>query len=212
MSNRPQRDLTPLEAAGFAVPGTWMVLGLFLDGWSHRHQRLDSFFTPWHATLYSGFVAAMVWGAWSRYRLTATDPESAARPVAGDRVTTIGLALFAIGAPLDFAWHQMFGIEASIKALLSPTHLLLMTGGVLAATGPVRAAWAMSTTRRPSWREFAPVLVAMTLAVAVLSFFTQEINAFTLDSVDLRVQGNHPAIQQQGIAAVLITSALMMGA
>lgn len=31
-------------------------------------------------------------------------------------------------------WHQVFGIEVDTAALLSPTHLLLMTGGLLMAT------------------------------------------------------------------------------
>jgi hypothetical protein len=36
----------------------WFVGGLFLDGWAHRHViELESFFTPWHAAFYSGFLA-----------------------------------------------------------------------------------------------------------------------------------------------------------
>src|SRR4029450_8445544 len=43
--------------------------GVFLDGWAHTHGRVDdTFFTPWHAALYSGFVlmAALLAGraAW----------------------------------------------------------------------------------------------------------------------------------------------------
>ena len=39
--------------------------GLYLDGWAHVHGHVDqSFFTPWHAALYSGFlVVAAVIGA-----------------------------------------------------------------------------------------------------------------------------------------------------
>jgi hypothetical protein len=33
--------------------------GLYLDGWAHQHGRVDaSFFTPWHAFFYSGFLLA----------------------------------------------------------------------------------------------------------------------------------------------------------
>jgi hypothetical protein len=33
----------------------YFVSGLYLDGWAHTHGKVDqSFFTPWHAVLYSG--------------------------------------------------------------------------------------------------------------------------------------------------------------
>jgi hypothetical protein len=33
----------------------WLQGGGFLDGWAHHHGRVDaSFFTPWHAVLYTG--------------------------------------------------------------------------------------------------------------------------------------------------------------
>jgi hypothetical protein len=36
----------------------WFVGGLFLDGWAHHHiPELESFFTPWHAVFYTGFLA-----------------------------------------------------------------------------------------------------------------------------------------------------------
>src|SRR5438105_14992862 len=37
---------------------TWFIGGVFVDGWAHNHiPQLESFFTPWHAVLYSGFAA-----------------------------------------------------------------------------------------------------------------------------------------------------------
>lgn len=42
--------------------GLWLVLGLFTDGWAHVNlPGLESFFTPWHAVLYSGFGATAAW-------------------------------------------------------------------------------------------------------------------------------------------------------
>jgi hypothetical protein len=36
----------------------WLQGGGFLDGWAHHHGRVDaSFFTPWHAMLYTGSLA-----------------------------------------------------------------------------------------------------------------------------------------------------------
>src|SRR5260370_9328630 len=39
----------------------WFVGGLFIDGWAHNHGLVDkTFFTPWHALLYSGYAANAV--------------------------------------------------------------------------------------------------------------------------------------------------------
>jgi hypothetical protein len=39
----------------------WWVGGLFLDGWTHNHiPQLETFFTPWHAVLYSGFLVVAI--------------------------------------------------------------------------------------------------------------------------------------------------------
>ena len=36
----------------------WLIGGLHLDGWAHNHHpEMESFFTPWHGVLYSGFFA-----------------------------------------------------------------------------------------------------------------------------------------------------------
>ena len=59
------RPLTRADGAAFdwlmAACGTWLIGGLYLDGWAHIHiPALESFFTPWHAVLYSGYIAGAV--------------------------------------------------------------------------------------------------------------------------------------------------------
>ena len=40
----------------------WVTAGLVVDAWSHTYlPQLESFFTPWHALLYSGFLAMAAW-------------------------------------------------------------------------------------------------------------------------------------------------------
>src|SRR5215218_702844 len=44
-----------------ALLGTWVVGGLFLDGWAHVNQPgLETFFSPWHAVFYAGFLVSTV--------------------------------------------------------------------------------------------------------------------------------------------------------
>ena len=43
------------------VLGTWVVGGLFLDGWAHVNQPgLETFFSPWHGVFYLGFLVSSV--------------------------------------------------------------------------------------------------------------------------------------------------------
>src|SRR5713101_820581 len=48
---------------------TWLMAGAYLDSWAHRHlARLETFFTPWHALLYSGMLAILIFLALTALR------------------------------------------------------------------------------------------------------------------------------------------------
>ena len=45
-----------------AALGALLVGGVYADGWAHLNVvGLESFFTPWHAVLYGGFVLLGAW-------------------------------------------------------------------------------------------------------------------------------------------------------
>ncbi|MET3935698.1 hypothetical protein [Arthrobacter sp. OAP107] len=106
--------------------GLWLVLAVFLDGWAHINlPSLETFFTPWHAALYSGMLATAAWTAVVILRnRTPGQPLLQAAPP-GYRGTAVGVVLFAVAGGLDLLWHEILGIEVSLDALVSPTHLLL---------------------------------------------------------------------------------------
>jgi len=189
------------------VFGSWMITGLFLDGWSHIHHRPETFFTPWHGVLYSGFLAGAVW--------FAIDPERRRSGLIGGRVTAVGFVIFAVAAVGDFAWHTLFGIERNIAALLSPTHLLLMTGGALMVTAPVREAWARPTRRAVRWHEFWPVAGSLTLTVALLLFFLQYLSPFraaiVAQPLDTSFRFVTETAEVRTIASVLLTTIVLVG-
>ena len=89
----------------------------------------------------------------------------------GYRPGIIGVGVFALGAVGDLIWHTVFGIETSLDALLSPTHLLLLTGILLILTSPIRSAWHRPTARATPWGQILPALLGTTLVIAVLQFF-----------------------------------------
>src|SRR4029450_10363992 len=42
-----------------ALLGTWVVGGLFMDGWAHVNQPgLETFFSPWHAIFYAALLGS----------------------------------------------------------------------------------------------------------------------------------------------------------
>jgi hypothetical protein len=98
---------------------------------------------------------------------------------AGYGAAVAGVAVFAAGGVGDLIWHILFGIERSIEALLSPTHLMLITGIVLIASGPLRAVWRRPAERLSRMRGL-PALLGMRYILATLTFITQYL--YPLDS------------------------------
>jgi hypothetical protein len=148
--------------------------GAYLDVWAHVHvPELETFFTPWHAVFYAGFfaIAAVTVAPLLRRRVPGM-PWSRALPDGYD-LSVIGILVFALGGLLDMLWHIVFGIEADVEALLSPSHLVLAVGSALILTGPLRAAW-----RRHDAVASWPAIVSLGLLLSVFSFFTQYAHHF----------------------------------
>jgi hypothetical protein len=190
---------------------TWVVIGLFLDGWAHNEGKPESFFTPWHGLLYSGFLAGMAWTAVAERRQRR---QGIAVPM--DPLALIGFGAFAVGGVADMIWHQVFGIEQDIAALLSPSHLLLMAAGLLLVTQPIREVLDLERDlprgERQRWATFAPVVVGVTLAVSVLSFFGQFASGLRVVGDFVFETGAWEGAQIQGIAGMLLSTLLLVGA
>lgn len=161
--------------------GAWLILGLFVDGWAHLNlPGLETFFTPWHGVLYSGFTAGALWlGVLARrgYRLGL--PWNRALPV-GYPTAAAGVLLFGAGGVGDMVWHVAFGVETGIDALVSPTHLVLLTGGALTLTAALRAGWARpSAPGGPTLASELPAMLSLTLVTALGAFFLLYVSVFT---------------------------------
>ena len=184
------------------VFGGWMVTGLFLDGWAHGVEKPESFFSPWHLVLYSGFGAAMVFAAIDGFLTRARGERTRMDPL-----LIAGIVAFAIAGVGDMIWHEIFGVEVDVEALLSPTHLMLMVGGILMATTPVRAAWADADPQRvASLRSFFPTIFAITITVALASFFLMFASAF----VQLPIADRGELGTTHGVTSVLVTNLLLL--
>jgi hypothetical protein len=156
----------------FAALSVYFLCGLFLDGWAHNHGKVDdTFVTPWHAVLYSGFgfIGLLLVGT-QFVNVLRGHVWTRALP-RGYGLGLLGVLLFGAGGGFDFAWHSIFGFEANIEALLSPAHLLLATGAMLFVTAPLRAVWGRIGQR--GWAQLLPALVSLIVVYMALTFFTQ---------------------------------------
>jgi hypothetical protein len=196
-----------------AILSTVFGGGLYLDGWAHVHGHVDqSFFTPWHAVLYSGFlVVAAVIGGTALAGMRRGLPLRESVPT-GYELSLLGAAIFLVGGVADMAWHMVFGIEANVDALFSPTHLILAVGGVLMASGPLRSAWRRADAGDEAAMPWAAVL-SLTVVLSVITFLLQIahplVNPQASGSVpDLRILVFYQ--QALGVSGVIIQTAVVM--
>lgn len=203
--------------------GLWMVIGLFLDGWAHDNQKPESFFTPWHGVLYSGFTAAAAFALYCAVRGRLPGHGWRETIPRGHGLSLAALGVFAVGASGDLVWHEVLGIEVGLEALLSPTHLLLMGSGIVALSAPIRAAW-LEPEVAPTLRKFLPVALSTTLLTALIAFFlsffsplSNNAGGTTFDRFTGQ-QHTHPSsdvaeLQQLlGVGSILLMTVVLAGA
>lgn len=166
------RPPVPMTDAVTVLIGAAMIGSLFSDGWAHLNlPSLETFFTPWHGALYASLAAAAAWIGWSGRDGLRAGRWGTAFPL-GYRLGAIGVVVFAIGGLGDLAWHVVFGVEVGIDALLSPTHLTLLSGALLILSSPLRARWALAPGTD------ALTLLALALVTAAAAFFLLYTSAF----------------------------------
>src|SRR2546423_13163647 len=110
--SRPaKRDASTRFDWAMAILATVLVGGFYLDLWAHAHGRTDNtFFTPWHAVLYSMLAAVGIfllitaWRAW--HRGAPWWP----RLPAGYGLSPRCAVLLAPGGAPDLVWHLLFGV------------------------------------------------------------------------------------------------------
>jgi hypothetical protein len=186
-----QQDLVTVLLA------TWLIAGIGLDGWAHNNLegQQESFFTPWHGVFYSGFAATALWVVWLVQPQRAEHPTWTQAVPVGYGLGLVGVAVFAVGGVGDLLWHQAFGIEQNIAALLSPTHLLLFTGVALILLAPFRAAWSSPEPPSANLLDLVPAFLSITLLTALVAFFFQYSSLF---SIDLAFSASEPVRLPQG--------------
>jgi len=123
-------DYSNLEVSLFilivSTLGSFMqISGASWDITSHLLNQPDSFFTPSHAMLYTGIGLIAISAGVSSYLLRRKNKIKQYNSISlSFKLLIIGSFLSLIAGPLDYLWHQNFGLDG----LLSPTHITLATG------------------------------------------------------------------------------------
>ncbi|HEV8670205.1 MAG TPA: hypothetical protein VGS01_05660 [Candidatus Limnocylindria bacterium] len=210
---------------------TLLVIGLFLDGWSHinlQNGLLGEFFTVWHALLYLGFNATAIWVVTRKphlYRRSAK-PLPYFHPLLGIPMryplAIGGLALATFGLLGDIAWHAAFGREAGVARVIAPFHLLLFAGAAGLVSAPLRSGWYAPRyyPSTASLRTLLPPLLSLTLVTCVVAFMFQWLNAFlvwapsiAIGRVPLELAGDgriRATTETAGAARILITNLVLL--
>ncbi len=204
-------DNTRLDWA-MAIICCAIVFGLYIDGWAHNHGQVDdSFFTPWHALLYSAVGVSGLLLIVSHFRNVGKGYRWRKALPVGYSLSLVGFFAFAAGGLADMLWHEAFGFEEGIEALISPSHLYLALTGLLIMTGPVRALWQRESDG--SWQSLAPAIFCFICITSVFTFF----NAYAPIGGDMIIltgarPDSHSLHDIAGIVPFIIQSNLLLGA
>ena len=158
----------------------WLVTGLQLDAFAHSTiPDLETFWTPWHAVLYSGIAVCgltLLWLLRPRLPEVITYRSIVHQTPPALRLPVVGMALLLVGGGIDTLWHNLFGIEDGLEIFLSPSHFLIIIGMVLVACGPALMLAASSGRRLPGG-DATLLAISALLAALPVHIFTAHASA-----------------------------------
>ena len=198
----------PVFDTVFLCAVIWFQIGGWSDAWAHHHiPQLETFLTPWHGILYSGFlVTAMVLlTAITINRVRGASWHDAIP--AGYALSLLGIGGFIVGGVGDAIWHTLFGVEQSVDAQFSPSHMTLLLFGCIFLLGPFRAVY-----QRRAETVGSKVFLTIT---AILLFLLFNINTQTYHPFVFLWPTTTPKTDVEGqllaVVAIFFQSAIMTG-
>jgi len=142
---------------------TWFLVGTWIDASAHSYLNgeLESFFTPWHAVLYSGYAFSV---------LSTMYIKNSIKDYKID-IGVLGAVIFGIGGGLDLLWHTFLGIEQGVEPLVSPSHLMLFLGAFL------MLAYVFASRPNQDYLD-TPAVITIGAAFSLITFITQFLHPY----------------------------------
>jgi hypothetical protein len=139
------------------------TVGASWDVTSHLLRRPETFFTSSHIMLYAGVGLLIISAAISAHLLLKNKEIRTKSFSTAFKLLIIGSVISLVAGPSDYLWHQIFGVDG----LLSPTHLILVTGMLINSIAIVLGL-ARIIVHLPTVRERKVIKAAMIPAFAVM--------------------------------------------
>ena len=156
ITNQKDRNL-------FIVAMLWFFIGAWIDSSAHTYliDDIETFFTPWHAVLYSGYAFSVLVAIYVKNKIKDYKFD----------VGVLGAVVFGIGGASDAVWHTLLGIEIGVEPLVSPSHLMLFLGAFLMLD--------YVFTARPSTDKLDTAsVVAVSTIYGLIMFITQFLHPY----------------------------------
>lgn len=196
----------------YGVTTTAFITGMFLDSWAHENvPHLETFWTPWHAVLYSGIFAslALLAGTMVLNRRRGAPSWREAIPF-GYAPAVVGALGMIVASAGDATWHTFFGIEKNVDALFSPTHLLIIICSSLMALGPLRAMY-HRRVEPVSLGEHVRLAYALMLFYALLMVVAQGTHPFVIFKLPLTAHTGQDNEQLLAAASFVLQASILAG-
>ena len=155
-------ELLVLLIVGFAVG-----IGLAGDVWT---RLLDPFTAPegvvggWKLVQFGGMALVALW-------LVAGAIRRGSEWLGSVFPTLVGSGFLLVAAVVDHWWHDRFGPEVMLETLVSPPHLLSLTGVLLILSTPVVVLWNLPARRLGALSSLCVVL-PLVFGLQIVSLFT----------------------------------------
>lgn len=153
------------------ICSVWVASGFFLDAWAHGHVPIETFFTPYHATFYSGMLAMIIIYTIFTLRNRARGFGWRESLPPGYRLSVLGIPIFLLAGIGDLGWHLWLGVEEGVDALLSPTHQALGLGMFFLAMGPIRSVLA-DRANSTTFKRQLPLVLGLIAWLTLVHFGT----------------------------------------
>jgi len=156
-----------------------LTAGAYVDAWAHNHLRIasENFFTPWHAMLYTSlFLVVTLFVRQIFVNRKRGFPWREILPCEY-MASLYGIGVFLVAGASDMVWHLLFGIETDIDVYLSPTHLLLILGGIMIVSAPLRRIWYRQPNQTP-WSSVASLSFVFLLLSHITGYLQPYKNPF----------------------------------
>ncbi len=214
-------ELTPAFTWVTLFLGTWGFLGSVVDINAHNHGFVDeTFLTPFHFLMYSGVAANGLFYVIMQFRNVGRGHSLMKALPKEYLLSFAGVFVFGVGGVFDLIWHGLFGFEAGVDSLVSPSHLVLVVGGMLFISGPLRSFLSQGRSEG-SWSELFPPIASALQLFTIGTLFTIYTNVWAqlsryvvpdapLDMAYELFDSLRP-LHAYTVAGVLIPAALMVG-